>query len=177
MKKPLLTEAEINILVETLAWRINNDYMDIDKPPVFVVVANAAILFASDLFKEFYSLDENFNFFVDVVKPSSYDIKTNLQKTFDINVDINVSLIEGSDVIIVDTVYDSGQTVKKLKDICILEGASSVELCILAAKNLTDFNIIKYLGVNLITESFLAGYGLDNKGLNRNHTIIYEVEN
>jgi hypoxanthine phosphoribosyltransferase len=172
----IISELKIRDMVETLVWSIYKDYKD-REPPVFLVVANAALLFASDLFKGIYDLSPDFMFYIDIVKPYSYGIESNVKQALNLNIGLNPIMIKHQSVIIVDTVYDTGNTVKTLMTECTALEAASIDICVLVAKNLKDPHPIKYLGGHLDTDKFLVGYGLDDKGLKRNMYSIYEAEN
>ena len=68
----------------------------------------------------------------------------------------------GKNVIIVDDVIDTGNTIKKIMEIFKVKGAKSVEACVLLYKETGDEQRYhaKYTGLSIPNE-FVIGYGLD----------------
>lgn len=75
--------------------------------------------------------------------------------------------IGGHQVLIVDDVYDTGNTIQFAKNYLAAKGAKEVLTCLLARKPLAaDLPPPDYLGFDL-PDRFLIGYGLDGGGRGR----------
>jgi hypoxanthine phosphoribosyltransferase len=79
------------------------------------------------------------------------------------------------DVVIVEDIIDSGQTLSRILEDLRGLGARSVEaVALLRKKGARDKNAeVKYVGFELEDE-FVMGYGLDYDGLGRNYKDLYK---
>lgn len=162
-----IPKGKINKCVETLAQAIYKDYKE--KTPVFLVILNGAFMFASDLMKH-YPGECKLSF----MRLSSYQ---GTRSTGKIKTLIEVEQLENEDVIIVEDIVDTG---------------NSIEYIIqhLKTKNLKSYRIaslfhkpdaykkpypIDYIGMN-IPDKFILGYGLDYNGLGRNLPDVYKLK-
>ncbi len=78
--------------------------------------------------------------------------------------------LSNRDVLIVDDIYDSGQTMKILVDAIKLSRPASIRQCVLLQKDrpdLPDRPGVDFVGFK-IPDEFVVGYGLDFDGLYRN---------
>lgn len=78
--------------------------------------------------------------------------------------------MKGRDVLIVDDIFDSGQTMAMLLDAVVAAGARDVKRCALLRKSrpdLPDRGPLEYCGFD-IPDEFVVGYGLDYDGYFRN---------
>ena len=151
-----------------IADRINADYAG--KRPLFIGVLNGVFMFAADLMKGI-NLDSEISF----IKLSSYQ---NTESTGNIQELIGLKEnIEDLDIIIIEDIIDTGETiahvVKKLNEL----GPRSVEIATLLLKpDIFNKNIpLKYVGFK-IPHKFVIGYGLDYNGHGRNLKDIYQVK-
>lgn len=163
--KKLLAAERIEKKVASLARQIEKDYKD--KTPVFLPILNGSFVFAADLIKEI-----NIPCRVSFVKISSYSgtASTGQIRTL---IGHDESLF-GSDIIIVEDIVDTGQTLTKISDELKDLGAKSVE-CVTLLRKLPAREKkvpIKYTGFELDLE-FVVGYGLDYDGLGRNSRDIF----
>jgi len=163
--KKLLAAERIEKKVATLARQIEKDYKD--KTPVFLPILNGSFMFAADLIKEI-----DIPCRVSFVKISSYTgtASTGQLKTL---IGHDESLF-GADIIIVEDIVDTGQTLTKISDELKGLGAKSVECVALLRKQpAREKQVpIKYIGFELEHE-FVVGYGLDYDGLGRNTRDVY----
>ncbi len=79
--------------------------------------------------------------------------------------------IAGHDILIVDDIYDSGETMKFIIDELRSVGVNRIEVCVLLRKSRPDLpdrnDLTNYVGFD-IPDEFVVGYGLDYDGLYRN---------
>lgn len=148
-----IAEAEILKRVEELAVQIRTDYAD--KDPVFVIIANGAMPFATDLI-----LRTNIESEYHCVKASSYF--NNMESSCEVELHMPLPDLTGRDIVIVEDIVDSGYTMlallKKIKDF----NPNSVEIVTLLSKpdaRKVEINP-KYIGF-IIQPLFIVGYGLD----------------
>lgn len=140
-----------------------------NQTPVFLGVLNGCFMFLGDLMKEVRVACE-----VSFVKLSSYD-GTNrgddVKKLFGLEMSL-----EGRDVIIVEDIIDSGNSLKTTLDLVNAQRPASVVVCALLLKPSAmqhKFDNIAYVGFE-IENDFVIGYGLDYNGLGRNFPDIYK---
>lgn len=148
------SEEEIRSICKKMGEQITKDYEG--KMPVMVGLLNGCNPFFSDLIKYVDLLIE-----VDYMKASSYhgDIHATTEVKITKDLDRPVS---GKDVILVDDIIDTGETLKCVTEILKSKGAKSVECCVLFDKKearSTGYTP-KYVGTP-IPKKFVVGYGLD----------------
>jgi hypoxanthine phosphoribosyltransferase len=153
--------------VKEVANRINTDYYG--KTPVLIVVLNGAIMFASDLLKNL-----TINCEVCCVKVSSYE---GMVSSSDVKTIIGLKTdIKGRDVIIVEDIVDTGNTVDALSKMLVSESIASVKIATMTFKPEAYKRnyAIDYVALS-IPNKFIVGYGLDYNELGRNYKDIYQV--
>ena len=164
-----LTPEMIDSDVQQVADSINKDYAG--KEPLFVIVLNGAIIFASDLLKKV-----NLRCELTFIRVSSY---WGMASTGELKFLVPLQQsVRGRDVIIVEDVVDTGLTMHQLKAHMRAEGAASVRIASMLFKpGKLEYNDAKpdYVGRN-ITNEFVIGYGLDLDGYMRNLDAIYKVK-
>lgn len=164
----LIKEEMIMNRVREIGQKINNDYKNLN--PVVIGVLSGSFMFLSDLLKEVDIPVE-----VDFVSVSSYDGEASsgeIKLLGDIKSDI-----EDRDIIIVEDIIDTGQTIKFLIDHFNERNPRSIAVCSLLSKH-DDRKVdvhITYLGFN-VPSVFVVGYGLDKSNNYRNLNYIGVVD-
>ena len=164
--KKCITATGIKGKVRKLALRINKDYHT--KAPLFLPVLNGSFLFAADLIKQVKLTCQ-----VSFVKHASYEGTSGGQlKTL---IGLNESVF-GKDIIVVEDIMDSGDTLTKVVEELKNLGAKSVEVVVLLRKAKVKKHVLqpKYVGFE-IPDKFVVGYGLDLNGLGRNLVDVYQM--
>ncbi len=150
----LFSEKEIENIVNILANQIEKDYNN--KDFIMVGLLKGSVAFMADLMKKI-----NLDFSIDFMVVSSYGGGT--QSTGRVNVlkDISQS-VEGREILIVEDIIDSGNTLNFIKKYLTVKGAKSIKLCTLFDKpdRRTADITVDYVGVK-IPDVFIVGYGLD----------------
>ncbi|MFI3316937.1 MAG: hypoxanthine phosphoribosyltransferase [Rikenellaceae bacterium] len=166
----MIPEAQIDQAVEVVASKINSDYTSA-QCPIFLGVLNGSFMFMSDLLKKI-ELDCELSF----VKLASYQ-GTSTTGAVKSLIGINSS-IEGRDVIIVEDIVDSGNSIEHLTTILADYKPASVKVCTLFFKpKAYEKQIpIDYVAMEIGNE-FIVGYGLDYDQLGRNLKDIYVICN
>ena len=165
--KPFLPKEKIVGRVAELGKQISTDYKG--KKPVFISILNGAFVFLADLVRACDLTCE-----ITFIKLSSYEgAKSTGKVTTLIGMDLD---LKGRDVIVVEDIIDTGETLFQfLKELKKTE-PSSVKLASLLIKPeaLQHEIQIDYKGFD-IPNKFVIGYGLDYNGEGRNLESIYQL--
>ena len=150
----LFSEEELKQRVQELGARITADYAG--KEPVLVSVLRGSYIFMADLTR---SIDLPCT--VDFMSVSSYGSGTKSSGQVQITKDLSDD-IEGRDIIVVEDILDSGNTLYYLLQILQARKPASVRLCTLLDKPDRRVKDVKvnYSGFT-IPDAFVVGYGLD----------------
>lgn len=154
IEKVLFTEKELENIVNTLAKQIEKDYNN--KDFIMLGLLNGSCIFMSDLMRKI-----NLDFAIDFMIASSYGDSTESSGTVTIQKDVSC-LIENKNILIVEDIVDTGNTLRYIINYIKQKGALSVKLCTLfnkPARRKNDINI-DYVGIE-IPDEFIVGYGLD----------------
>jgi hypoxanthine phosphoribosyltransferase len=164
----LISYKDIENRVKALSAQISADYQD--RTPVLVGVLNGSFLFTADLVREIDIPIE-----VTFTKLASYFGGTSstrkIRDDFDLSIDI-----KGRDIILVEDIVDSGNTLHYLIDKLKVREPASITACSLLLKPKAlegTIDELKYVGFEIENE-FVVGYGLDYKELGRNLKGIYK---
>ncbi len=152
--KVLLTEDEIKTRVQALGDQIFDDFKD--KNPMFVGVLNGCFIFMADLVRATQLKSE-----LEFIGVSSYNNGTKSSGVVQITRDLQRD-ISGRDIIIVEDILDSGNTLAFLKEYLKTKGAASVTIATLLDKPARREKPItaNYVGFT-VPDEFVVGYGLD----------------
>ena len=153
-ERVLISEEELKVMVKKMADQISEDYKD--KNLLLVGLLKGSVMFMADLMKEI-SVDCK----IDFICVSSYGAGTESQGRINLIKDVSQS-VEGVDVLIVEDIIDSGNTLSFILKYFEAKGASSVKICTLLSK--PDRRVVEipvdYVGAE-IPDEFVIGYGLD----------------
>lgn len=152
--KVLLSEEEIKARVQELGDRLYDRFKD--KNPMFVGVLNGCFIFMADLVRAAQLKSE-----VEFIGLSSYKNATKSSGVVQITRDLQRD-ISGRDIIIVEDILDSGNTLYFLKEYLKTKGAASVTIATLLDKPARREKPISadYAGFE-VPDEFVVGYGLD----------------
>lgn len=152
----LISEDDINAKVEELGKQISKDYSG--KSVLMICILKGSVVFFSDLVR---NIDCNVSF--DFMVASSYGNSTQTSNSLNIRLDLSQD-ISGKDVILVEDIIDSGNTLYKLKDLLLERNPASLKIVTLLDKperRNPDIDIkVDYCGFS-IPDEFVVGYGLD----------------
>ncbi len=165
----LFNEKELSKREDELAKELYKVYGD--EPVIFVITLKGATLFACDLMKK-YPGDARLEF----IRVSSYsgDSSTGI---VNLKLPLNEDRIKGQNVVIIEDIVDTGNTLKYLREYVNSLGAKSVRECTLLDKKARRTVEIEptYSGF-VIDDLFVIGYGLDYDEKYRNLPYIGVVE-
>lgn len=161
IERILYTEAELKARVAELGAQISKDYAG--KNPLMISVLRGSYIFVSDLTR---SIDLPLS--VDFMAVSSYGGGTSSSGQVRIVKDLSES-IEGRDVIVVEDILDSGNTLSYLLELLKARKVGSIKLCTLLDKPSRRVKDIHadYVGFT-VPDYFVVGYGLDYAEYYRN---------
>lgn len=172
MKKILFNKEQIDSKVLELANIINTKIIQENEmeKPILLCVLDGGFRFYSDLISH---IDQPI--LCDFIKITSYtrkeqgDIKVHKFPKYP---------IRGNDIIIIDDIYDTGNTIDfLLKELEIRNPNSISIVTLLHRKGKPEIDKYSYYTGFVIDDEWVAGYGLDDfEGTSRNLNYIYELE-
>ena len=150
----LYSEEQLRQRVKELGGQITADYAG--KEPVLASVLRGSYIFMADLTRVI-----DLPVTVDFMAVSSYGAGTKSSGQVEIKKDLSDS-IEGRDLIIVEDILDSGNTLFYLMEILKARKPASIRICTLMDKpdRRTQPIVADYVGFT-IPDAFVVGYGLD----------------
>lgn len=169
--KPYLTYEEVSKAIDKVAEKINSDFKGTSEIPVLVCVLNGSIMFTAELMKRL-----EFNCELISMKLSSY---SGTQSSGEVRQVMGMTgKVEGKTVIVVEDIVDTGNTIVRLKDIMMENGAKDVKYCTMLLKPDVYKQSVKldYVAKE-IPNDFIVGFGLDYNELGRNYKDIYIIDN
>lgn len=160
VERIMLGERKIQKRVKELAAQLDKLYEG--RTPLVVCILKGSTIFFADLVRSMKTA-----LTIDFMAVSSYGAGTTsgeLKIKKDLTTDI-----KGRDVLIVEDIIDSGNTLSALKALFLQRGANSVACCCLLDKKERRTADIEadYVGFE-VPDEFLVGYGLDYAGKYRN---------
>ena len=152
--KILLSEEEIKARVQEMGDELYDAFQD--KNPMFVGVLNGCFIFMADLVRAAQLKSE-----LEFIGVSSYKNSTKSSGVVQITRDLQRD-ISGRNIIIVEDILDSGNTLAFLKNYLMTKGAASITIATLLDKPARREKPIKadYVGF-VVPDEFVVGYGLD----------------
>ena len=154
IERVLFTEEALRARVGELAQQINRDLAG--KEPVLISVLRGSFIFMADLVRAIELPCR-----VDFMAVSSYGSGTTSSGQVKITKDLSES-IEGRDVLVVEDILDSGNTLSYLLKLLQARRPASIRLCTLLDKPSSRTKPIQaaYVGFQ-VEDLFVVGYGLD----------------
>ncbi len=137
-----------------------------------ITILEGGMIFATNLITNYNILD-NFQIYNLSVHSKSYiDNKKSKKPIIDIS-HISYNNIYNKDILIVDDIYDTGETINVLKNNLISYKPSSIKSCVLLRKKDITSNKPDFWILECKKNDFVFGYGLDYNGSCRNLLNIY----
>ncbi len=154
IEKVLLSEEEIKDILSRLGDQISKDYKD--KNLLLVSVLKGSIVFMADLMRVITVPCK-----IDFMAVSSYGSGTESSGSVKIIKDLDIDL-NGYDLLIVEDILDSGNTLSHLKKLLLDRNPKSIKICTFLDKPSRRTANLKadYVGRE-IPDEFVVGYGLD----------------
>ncbi|PVZ83381.1 hypoxanthine phosphoribosyltransferase [Serratia sp. S1B] len=152
----MISEQEIRTRVAELGQKISEDYRHSGSEMVLVGLLRGSFMFMADLCRAIDVPHE-----VDFMTASSYGSGMSTSRDVKILKDLDED-IHGKDVLIVEDIIDSGNTLNKVREILALRGPKSLAICTLLDKpERREVEVpVEYVGFS-IPDEFIVGYGID----------------
>lgn len=165
IKEVLVNEEQLKECVQKLGAQITKDYEG--KNLLLVSVLRGSVIFMADLMREI-----KIPCTIDFMSVSSYGAGTKSSGVVKIIKDLDLNLA-GYDILIIEDILDSGNTLSYLKKILLTRNPSSIKICTLLDKpeRRTADITADYSGFS-IPDAFAVGYGLDYDEKYRNLPFI-----
>ena len=152
----MIPEAEIKARIAELGRQITEHYKDSGSEMVLVGLLRGSFMFMADLCREVQVPHE-----VDFMTDSSYGSGRSAKREEKILKDLDED-IRGKDVLIVEDIIDSGNTLSKVREILSLREPKSLAICTLLDKpERREVQVpVEFVGFS-IPDEFVVGYGID----------------
>ena len=165
----LINQEKIAHRVKRLAKEISQDHIQSGNtlPPIMICILNGSIHFFSDLIRAMKIDCE-----IDFIRLKSYDGQDNsggIQVLKGLE-----SELKGRRAYIVDDICDTGTTILEALFMCNSKLVQEVRVVTLL-KRKDGIDMTDFCGFT-IDKEWVAGYGLDDNGLKRNYTNIYNIK-
>jgi hypoxanthine phosphoribosyltransferase len=172
----LVSEQQIAQRVAELGEQLSRDLQaacDADtargiEPRIIIIpVLTGSMVFVADLIRQL-----PFKLRLEVVSASSYPGTATTSKGVTIHGNLPQSLA-GAHVVLVDDIFDSGQTLSMLSELLLQRGPASLRTVVLLAKPGKAKVAFRpnHVGFD-IPDKFVVGYGLDYDGYYRNYPAV-----
>jgi hypoxanthine phosphoribosyltransferase len=159
--KVLFEKSQIEKRINEIATQIENRHKNEQIPIVLVCVLNGGFVFYSKLVEKLSSLDPQCDF----IKVKSYEGK----ERGDLEILLQPSIdTENKHIYIIDDIYDSGVTMKKLKEIFLEFNPASVSIVTLIKRAINEINMpVNSIYGFEIKDQWVVGYGMDDEEGNK----------
>lgn len=166
-----LTEEQLNQRIAEIGAEITERFRG--ESVYLVCILKGSIFFTTELAKRI-----ELPMIIDFMSVSSYGAATRSSGVVNIKKDLEQS-IEGENVIVVEDIIDSGNTLSRLLKLFESRNPKTLTVCTLLDKperRVVDDVVVDYTGF-VIPDKFVVGYGLDYDQRFRNLPYIGFVEN
>ncbi|OTA21936.1 phosphoribosyltransferase [Xenorhabdus beddingii] len=152
----MISEQEVKQRIAELGQQITEHYRNSDCELVLVGLLRGSFIFMADLCREVQVPHE-----VDFMTASSYGNEMSSTRDVKILKDLDED-IRGKDVLIVEDIIDSGNTLNKIREILGLREPNSLAICTLLNKpSRREVDVpVEWIGYS-IEDKFVVGYGID----------------
>lgn len=154
IQEVLVSEKQLKKRIKEMAEEITRDYAG--KAPLMVSILRGSVIFMADLVRQI-----DLPITMDFMVVSSYGAGTVSSGLVNIKKDLEED-IKGRDVIIVEDILDTGNTLVKLTAELLRREPASLKLCVMLDKPSRRTTPIKadYVGFS-IPDAYVVGFGLD----------------
>ena len=158
----MISEEQIQQRIQEMASEINERYKD-SESVVLIGLLRGSAIFLADLARSL-----TVPVVLDFMATSSYGNGTDSSEDVKILKELDEE-IHGRDVLIVEDIIDTGNTLKKVKEMLLLRDPKSFAICTLLTKpSCREVEVqVDWEGFS-IEDKFVVGYGIDYAQLYRN---------
>lgn len=152
----MISEQEVKTRIAELGQQITEHYRSSGSEMVLIGLLRGSFMFMADLCRAIEVPHE-----IDFMTASSYGSGMSTTRDVKILKDLDED-IRGKDVLIVEDIIDSGNTLSKVREILALRGPKSLAICTLLDKpERREVEVaVQYIGFS-IPDEFVVGYGID----------------
>jgi len=152
----MISAQEVNTRIAELGRQITEHYRDSGSDMVLIGLLRGSFIFMADLCRAIVVPHE-----VDFMTTSSYGSGMFTTRDVKILKDLDED-IRGKDVLIVEDIIDSGNTLNKVREILALRAPNSLAICTLLDKpDRREVDVpVEHVGFS-IPDEFVVGYGID----------------
>ena len=152
----VLSEEQLNAKVKEAAAWLDGKFQNSDTPPLAISVLKGSVFFFCDVVRAMQTPVQ-----LDFMTVSSYGNATKSTGVPKIVMDLAAS-VEGRDVILIEDIVDSGNTLVRMRDLILGRGAKSFTVVTLFDKPARRKQPIEAdFSCFVIGDEFIVGYGLD----------------
>jgi len=161
LERVLFDEPAIHRRLDDIAAQISNDYRELDL--TVIAVLHGSLMFVADLLRRI-----PLPLKLDCLSVASYQGKGQSSGAV-VFKQITVPDVAGRDVLILDDILDSGQTLATIREALETAEPQSIRVCVLLSKKKQRAREVDtdYVGFE-IEDEFVVGYGLDFRERYRN---------
>ena len=172
IEKIMFSEEEVQKMVKKIGKQISDDYRNSDKRLLLVCILKGSLIFTADLMRAIDIPCE-----VDFMQASSYGDKTISNGTVHIRLDLKKQDLSDYNIVIIEDILDTGNTLYNLINVLHGKGCDDVKLCVLLNKpDRRERQIAVHYEGAKIPDEFVVGYGLDYNDLYRNLPYIHVLK-
>ena len=166
----MISAEDIQHKVKQLGEQINAHYAKSDNELVLIGLLRGSVIFMADLCRAIEKPHE-----LDFMTVSSYGSGTVSSRDVKILKDLDGEIF-GKDVVVVEDIIDSGNTLSKVMEMLQTRNPNSIELCTLVSKpSRREIDLeVRFLGFE-VEDRFIVGYGLDYDQKYRHLPYIGEI--
>lgn len=167
----LISRERVRQRIAELGTQISKDYAG--KSLTLLILTNGGIFFAVDLIRAIQNISVQF----ECIRVSSYRKGCTSSGNPEVFGTLSVEDFQGNDILIVDDIVDTGNTLKRMCEQIENFGAASVKVCALLDKpsRRTVEMHPDYCGFE-VEDKFVVGYGLDYAGKYRELPFVGFIE-
>ena len=165
---PVIPEEKIRSRIQEIGQKISRDYAG--KDLVLIGILKGSFIFLADLTRQI-SVDHE----IDLIGAASYKgTQSSGQIVFTKQPDLE---LENRDVLLVEDIVDTGQTLLKIIEFVNLMNPNSVKICSLIDKHeRREVKIDVDYSCFSLDKGFIVGYGLDYNEKYRHLPAIYDLK-
>jgi hypoxanthine phosphoribosyltransferase len=175
IKRIIIKPGRIADRVREMADEISEQHRDLTEPLIIITVLTGALVFLADLIRQM-----PIRMALGVIGVSSYPGATTTSRGARIKIQLEADAeIKGRNVIIVDDILDTGNSLRLVQRTVQEQGPARMETAVLLRKpsRAPQDVTADYIGFD-IEDEFVVGYGLDYDGQYRNlpHLAVLKEE-
>lgn len=167
IKEIYFSKEQLKEITDRIGAQISRDFEG--KELVLISVLKGSVIFMADLMRSITIPCR-----IDFITAASYGAGMETSGNVNITKDLSDN-IEGCDILLVEDIFDSGNTLQRLSDFLATKNPASITLCTLLDKpKRRNPNVKlkpKYIGAE-VEDQFVVGYGLDYNQKYRNLPFI-----